>query len=118
MDFLLSLSANATYYLSLICVFLMVSLIWFAMAKKVQTAMDNYRETFTNTASSNMGDMFMQVDPNQLFMLNLIAIVIFPALVWLVTGDLPATLVMLGVVVLLPTIMYKAMRKKRLKRFE
>ena len=118
MDFLLSLSANATYYLSLACVFIMVSLLWFAVAKKLQGAMDNYKETFTTTASSNMSDMFMQVDPNQLFILNLIAIVVFPALVWLVTGDIPATLVMLGVVVLIPTIMYKTMRKKRLKRFE
>ena len=118
MDFLLSLSANATYYLSLGCVFCMVSLLWFAMAKKVQVAMDNYRETFTTTASSNMSDMFMQVDANQLFIINLIAIVVLPALTWLVTRDLPATLVMVGIVVLLPTILYKSMRKKRLKRFE
>ena len=80
--------------------------------------MDNYRETFTTTASSNMSDMFMQVDPNQLFVLNLVAIVLLPALVWLVTQDIPASLAMLGVVVLLPTLMYKSMRKKRLKRFE
>ncbi len=118
MDFLLSLSANATYYLSLAAVFLMVSLLWFAVAKKLQSAMDNYRETFTSTASSNMSDMFMQVDPNQLFVLNLIAIVALPAVVWLVTRDIPATLVMLAVVVLLPTLVYKNMRKKRLKRFE
>ena len=118
MDFLLSLSANATYYLSLACVFLMVSLLWFAMAKKVQSAMDNYRETFTSTASSNMSDMFMSVDPNQLFVLNLVAIVVLPALVWLVTRDLPATLVMLGIIVLMPAIVYKTMRKQRLKRFE
>ena len=118
MDFLLSLSANATYYVTLACVFLMVSFIWFAVAKKVQAAMDNYRETFTTTASSNMSDMFMQVDPNQLFVLNLVAIVLLPALVWLVTQDIPASLAMLGVVVLLPTLMYKSMRKKRLKRFE
>ena len=118
MDFLLSLSANATYYLSLGCVFLMVSLLWFAVARKLQAAMDNYRETFTTTASSNMSDMFMQVDPNQLFVLNLIAIVALPSVVWLVTRDVPATLVMLGIVVLLPTLVYKNMRKKRLKRFE
>jgi len=118
MDFLLSLSANISFYLTLICVFLMVSFLWFVLAKKVQTTMDNYKKTFTSTASSNMSDMFVSVDPNQLFMINLGAIVILPVLTWLVTRDIPATLTMLAIIILLPTFIYRSIRKKRLKRFE
>jgi tight adherence protein B len=80
--------------------------------------MENYKKTFTSTASSNMSDMFMSVDPNQLFMINLCAIVILPILAWFITGDIPATLAMLAVIILLPAIIYRSIRKKRLKRFE
>ena len=57
----------------------------------------NYRETFTTTASTNMSDMAMSVDPNQLFIFNLVAIVVLPLLTWLLTRDLAATLVMAGI---------------------
>lgn len=118
MDIIYSLSANVTFFLTLGSVFLMFALLWFAMARKVQAVMESYRETFTSTASANMSDMFMSVDPNQLFMLNIAGIVIFPTLIWLITRDLAATLVMAGIVVLMPAIVYRSMRKKRLKRFE
>jgi tight adherence protein B len=118
MDFIQTLSANTSYYLALIFVFLMISFLWFVLAKKVQTAMDNYKETFTSTASSNMSDMFLSVDPNQLFMLNLGAIVILPLLTWFATGDIPATLAALGIIILIPAFVYRSIRKKRLKSFE
>ncbi|GJM05199.1 MAG: membrane protein [marine bacterium B5-7] len=118
MDFILSLSATASFYLSLLCVFLMVSMIWFVLAKKIQVAMENYKQTFTTTATSNMSDMFMSIDAGQLFMINLIAIVVFPLITWFATGDIATTLTMLAVIVLLPPFVYRTMRKKRLKRFE
>ena len=118
MDFIRSLSADISFYLSLACVFLMISMIWFMLAKKLQTFMEGYKETFTSTASSNMSDMFMSVDPNQLFMLNLIAIVMLPIITWLISGDIPATLTVLAVIILLPTFIYRSIRNKRLKRFE
>ncbi len=80
--------------------------------------MENYKKEFTTTASANASDMFMSIDPNQLFMLNLIAIVVFPILTWLVTRDFPATFTMLAVILFLPTFIYRSVRKKRLKRLE
>lgn len=118
MEFLRTLSSGISFYLVLICVFLMISVLWFVLAKKLQAAMENYKATFTSTASSNMSDMFMSFDPNQLFMLNLSAIVVLPVLTWFVTGDIPATLAMLAVIILLPAFVYRSIRKKRLKRFE
>jgi tight adherence protein B len=118
MDFLRNLSAGVSYYIILACVFLAVCLLWVELAKKVEKAMNNYKETFTSTASSNTSDMFLSVDPNQLFIINIIAIVVLPILAWLITRDLPTTLALLAVIMLLPSIFYRSMRKKRLKRFE
>jgi len=80
--------------------------------------MDNYKENFTATASSNMSDMFLSIDANQMFMINIVAIIVLPILTWLITGDIPATLGMLVIIVLLPSFFYRTMRKQRLKRFE
>lgn len=118
MNFLLNLSATASFYLSLACVFLTVSLLWFVLAKKIQVAMEDYKKTFTTTASANMSDMFMSIDAGQLFMINLIAIVALPIVTWFITGDLATTITVLAVIVLLPPFVYRTMRKKRLKRFE
>jgi tight adherence protein B len=102
----------------LACVFLTVSLLWFVLAKKIQVAMEDYKKTFTTTASANMSDMFMSIDAGQLFMINLIAIVALPIVTWFITGDLATTITVLAVIVLLPPFVYRTMRKKRLKRFE
>lgn len=118
MDFILGLSAEVTFYLTLIAVFLTIGLTWFIVARKLETAMNEYKNTFTSNASSNMSDMFISIDASQLFMINLIAIVVLPTLVWLITGDVITTLVMLAVIVLLPTFVYRSIRNKRLKRFE
>ena len=118
MDFFLSLSANVTYYLSLAAVFLAVAIIWFALGKKVQEFADNYKQTFTSTATANASDMFMTVDPNQLFTMNIIAIIVLPVLTFVVTRDTAATVAMLGLILFFPTVIYKQMRKQRLKRFE
>jgi len=118
MDTIRNLSANASFLLTIVSVFLMITCLWFLLLKKVTTAMENYKQTFTSTATSNMSDMFMSFDPNQMFMINIIAIVVLPILTWFITGDIPATLGMLAVIILLPSIFYRSMRKQRLKRFE
>ena len=118
MDTIINFSANTSFYLTIASVFLMVTCLWFLFLKKATAAMEHYKETFTATASSNMSDMFMSFDANQMFMINLGAIVILPIITWLVTGDIPATLGVLAVIILLPSIFYRSMRKQRLKRFE
>ena len=118
METILNVSASITFYLAVTCVFLMGACLWFVLLKKGQGVMDNYKDTFTSTASSNMTDMFLFIDPNKLFIFNLIAIVVLPILILIITRDIPAMLVTLAIVILLPSMFYKSMRKKRLKRFE
>ncbi len=118
MDIIINFSVNTSFYLAIGSVFLMVACLWFLVLKKATAALENYKETFTSTASSNMSDMFMSFDANQMFMINLGAIVVLPLLTWLLTRDIPATLGMLGLIIILPSLFYRSMRKQRLKRFE
>ncbi len=118
MQTLLSLSGYIAFILTVACVFIMTVLLWLIAAEKGQAYMENYKDTFTSTASSNMGDMFLHIDPNRLFFFNIVAIIVLPILVWLITRDIPAMLAMLVMVMLLPSMFYKSMRKKRLQRFE
>jgi tight adherence protein B len=118
LDAIRNLSANASYLLTIACTFLMVTCLWFLLLKKVTTAIDNYKKNFTETATNNMSDMFMSFDPNQMFMINIVAIILLPLITWFITGDIPATLGMLAVIIFLPSLFYRSMRKQRLKRFE
>ncbi len=118
MDTIINFTAGSSYYLTLVAVFLTIACLWLMFLKKAQTFMDNYKENFTSTASSNMSDMFLSIDANQMFMINIVAMIVLPILTWLITGDIPATLGMLAVIILLPSLFYRSMRKKRLRRFE
>ena len=118
MDTIINFTAGTSYYLTLVTVFLTMACLWLMFLKKAQTFMDNYKENFTSTASSNMSDMFLSIDANQMFMINIVAMIVLPILTWLITSDIPATLGMLAVIILLPSFFYRSMRKKRLRRFE
>lgn len=118
MQTLLNLFGELAFYLTVLSVLAGATLLWLLILQKSQGFLEDYKETFTTTASSNMADMFLFVDPNRLFMFNLIAIIVLPLLTYLIFRDIPATLAVLGIVILLPTFVYKSMRNKRLKRFE
>jgi len=113
-----NLTGGALWYLTIGAVFLSATLLWFIAMSKGQAQLDKYRESFTESASANMSDMFVAIDPARLFKLNLVLIVLLPGLVWFITGDIPATLAMLVMLGVLPSIVYKRMRAKRLRRFE
>ena len=77
-----------------------------------------FQSTFSESASTNLGDMFMFVDPQRLFVFNIVGIVIVPLIVWLLSHNLIATLTAVITMILLPWIIYRAIRKARFKKFE
>ena len=103
---------------TMIAVFLSATLAWLIFIVKAQNKLQQYRADFTSSASSNMADMFMFVDPNQLFRINLVALVVLPLLVWLLLGDMVSTIGVFVLILVLPTFLYRSMRKKRLARIE
>ena len=118
MEFLYTLTGGALYILILAAAFLTASTLAFALLLKGQNFMTNYKETFTESTTTNMADMFMFVDATRLFYMNLIAMFVVPAFIWLLTGDMITTLVVFAMFALLPSIIYKRMRNKRLRKLE
>ena len=113
-----ALLSNSTYALTIGCVFVAASLLGFALLIKFRAFWKNYKETFTQSATANMEDMFMFVDPNMLFMANIFAVVMIPLLLWLATGEFFIALGVFVALIIIPATIYKMMRGKRLKRFE
>ncbi|HKJ61296.1 MAG TPA: type II secretion system F family protein [Hyphomicrobiales bacterium] len=79
---------------------------------------DEYEDVFKDTATTNLDDMFLFIDPQRLFLINLIALIVLPLLVLTVFGDPLTAAAVFLIILIAPLKYYKAMRKKRLKTFE
>lgn len=104
--------------LAIVAFFASATMLWLMFIIRAQSKLAQYREDFTSSASANMADMFMFVDPNQLFRFNLIALVVLPLIVWLLLGDLISTVAVFVLILVMPTFLYRSMKKKRLHRIE
>ncbi len=118
MEYVYGAFAAFAFPVAILGVFLSATLAWLIISIKAQSQLSKYREDFTTSASANMADMFMFVDPNQLFRMNLIALVVLPVLTWILIGDLVVTLGVFGILLTLPTFIYRRMRNKRLSLIE
>ena len=77
-----------------------------------------YEAVFMDTATVNMEDMFLFVDTRRLFMFNVMAIVIVPLFVWIISGHVFIALCVMAIVMVLPFQIYNVMRQRRYKAFE
>lgn len=118
METLLNLAGSALFIFFVISVFSAASMFAYAASLRGTSFMANYKDTFTESASANMADMFMFVDATRLFYINLLAIFIIPLLIWMIIGDLPTAIAVFALLAILPSFMYRTMRKKRLRKFE
>lgn len=118
METLLNFAGDALFFISIVGVFLSASCLAYAVFIIGNNVMSGYKETFTESASANMADMFMFIDATRLFYINLLAIVVVPVLVWLIIRDLPTAIGVFVLIAIMPGFMYRSMRKKRFKRFE
>lgn len=118
METIYNLTGDTLFLVTVLIVFISATLFMFGLMTIGQKFMIGYKETFTESASANMTDMFMSVDANQLFKFNLIAMIVLPILVWILLGDPITTIAIFCLIAFMPTLIYTAMRKKRLRRFE
>lgn len=79
--------------------------------------LQRYRESFTRTAGHTLGEMFLFVDPQRLFLYNLGLLVLAPLLVLLLTDSLPLTVIVLVLVASVPRFIYRSMKEKRERKF-
>lgn len=104
--------------LTVLFAFVCVGALVGASAGVVQERIDLYKNRFTEDARMQMSDMFVTVDPARLFLINVLALILIPVglhayfELWVVTGG--AFVVLL----LVPGIIWKRLRDKRLKTIE
>lgn len=77
----------------------------------------DYEAVFKESAQVNLGDMFLFIDPQRLFMYNIAALVVLPLLTLLLSHDIVLTLVIFLLVLVIPFYVYRRMRRQRLQRF-
>jgi tight adherence protein B len=84
----------------------------------IQNVSKFYKQKFTKTTDNQLADMFVFTDMSHLFLVNVLAIILIPALVhywfqlWVVTWSA------LGVIFVIPGMVWASLRKKRLAKFE
>lgn len=79
---------------------------------------EDYESVFKETASTNLADMFLFVDPQRMFFFNALIVIVAPLFVWVLTGDFIFGLAAFVIALVLPFYIYRVMRKRRLKAFE
>ncbi|NQZ31307.1 MAG: type II secretion system F family protein [Oceanospirillaceae bacterium] len=118
MGFLENLATDSIFWLSLLAIFSAVAIIAWLIVRRANVFLGEYQSVFKETATGNLEDMFLFIDPQQLFIANMVALVIAPILTYLITGDFAIALLVFALLIIIPLWAYKQMRKKRLKKFE
>ncbi|RCL44969.1 MAG: secretion system protein F [Candidatus Thioglobus sp.] len=115
---LAELSAQILFYAALLLSALTVFILAWIGVKKADSFWGDYETVFMDSATVNLQDMFLFVDPKRLFLLNALALVIVPLIALMLTGDWLIALLVFVAVMTFPFNFYKSMRKKRLRRLE
>ncbi len=106
------------YYAFIVVAAVAAGIAGYVAASAFRKFWKEYQTTFSESASANLGDMFMFVDPRRLFLLNVIGIVLVPLIVWLLSHNYIAAIGALIAMVSLPWFIYRTIRKNRFKKFE
>src|SRR5688572_4017876 len=81
------MGALSPFLLILVAVLTFVSVAtisWFTL-RASRGFWEDYESVFKETASTNLADMFLFVDPQRLFFFNVLIIIIAPLVVWALT---------------------------------
>ncbi len=92
-------------------------LTWFVIDLGTET-MAKYRSTFTERAKFQAQEFFLFIDPRKLFAANIAVMSIGGILVWASTGSALLGMAVFAGLALMPRLLYKWMRLRRLQKFE
>lgn len=81
-------------------------------------SLSRYRATFTAQARFQAQEFFLFIDPRKLFAANIALMALGGALVWMVTGSALIALVVFASLALMPRLIYRWLRARRLMAFE
>lgn len=117
-SFFLGLFSSTLFWLCLAMFFAFSAIIGWLMLKQSEVFLGEYQSVFKETATGNLEDMFLFIDPQQLFIANVVMLFVAPLLAYMFTADLLIAVVVMAIVFVVPFLVYKQMRKRRLKQFE
>ncbi|MGB1238641.1 MAG: type II secretion system F family protein [Pseudomonadales bacterium] len=118
MAYLQNLATDSLFWLALSAFFCAAGILaWLALGK-ANIFWGEYESVFKETATGNLEDMFLFIDPQRLFFMNAIALFVAPILGYMLTGDISVALGIAAFVFIVPILIYRHMRKKRLRMFE
>lgn len=80
--------------------------------------MARYRDSFTRKAKFQASEFFLFIDPSRLFIGNLAIMAFGGVLIWLLSGSAMLAFVVACALALLPRVLYRFMRQRRLQKFE
>lgn len=80
-------------------------------------ALQGYRQDFNQKAKLNLAELYLFIEPEKLFFLNLIAMVMLVLLAYLLSDSLVITFFILVASALVPNFAYRTLKKRRQKRF-
>lgn len=75
-----------------------------------------YQRRFTSHARSRLEEAFLFIDPNKVFALTIVGVVVIPPLIWLLTGNLLLPLIAGVLTIVLPRIVLALINHRRRKK--
>jgi tight adherence protein B len=109
---------NANLLATVAVLFLSVTLAGYLLAREAVVFWGRYHNTFTEQARFNLADMFLFIDPSNLWRANAVALVAVPLLLWLATGNLVLVAVAVVLVAVLPKKLYAWLRQRRIDQIQ
>lgn len=95
----------------------MMLLVW-SVFHIASSGMQRYQQLFTERANVRLRELFLFIDPQRLFVLNLVLILLLAGAAWAVTGNALPALVVAAIAAMAPRLLLKLMRQRRLDKME
>tara|TARA_R110001592_G_C13189889_1_gene752296 strand:+ start:8774 stop:9622 length:849 start_codon:yes stop_codon:yes gene_type:complete len=100
-----------------ICGFFAVALITIAVSPHFLGAANQYRDEFKSHAHITLGEMFIFIDPEKLFIINIMILIVSFILTWFITDVWLIALIVSLVLAYSPRFLYNYLRRRRQKKF-
>lgn len=98
-------------------VFVAVLLLVFAVKSLGSSLAHRYQDTFMSSARANLFDMFLFIEPRQLFWINIATLVLVPLFARILFGSWVLGILLSIVLAVLPRFAYKYLHTKRRRKF-
>lgn len=94
-----------------------VLLVW-SIFHIATSGMQRYQQLFTERANVRLRELFLFIDPQRLFLLNLVLILLLAGATWAVTGNALPAMAVATIAAMAPRLLLKVMRKRRMDKME